>query len=158
MATRKIVILGNETLRKTSKPVIDFGEDLAKLLDDMKDTMLQRHGVGIAAVQVGVLRRAIVIELDEGEYLEIINPEILKTKGKVTSSEGCLSIPNFYCDVPRPRYVKIKAQNRKGEFFEFEAQDYIARCVCHEIDHLNGVLFVDLTDEGREYKAEKGVK
>ena len=91
MATRKIVVLGNETLRKTSKPVIDFGEDLSKLLDDMKDTMLQRHGVGIAAVQVGVLRRAIVIELDEGEYLEIINPEILKTKGKVTSSDQDMS-------------------------------------------------------------------
>lgn len=158
MATRNIVILGNETLRKMSKPVERFDESLVKLLDDMKDTMIQRRGVGIAGVQVGVLRRVIVIEVDYGEYLEIINPVILKTKGKVTASEGCLSIPNFYTDVPRPKYVKIKAQDRKGNFFEFEANDYIARCVCHEIDHLNGVLFVDLTDEGRAYKTEKGVK
>lgn len=158
MTTRNIVTLGNQTLRKKSKPIVAFDNSLAVLLDEMKSTMIQERGVGIAAVQVGVLRRAIVIELDNREYLEIINPEILKTKGKVSGNEGCLSVPGFFCDVTRPRYVKIKAQNRKGEWFEFEAEDFIARCVCHEIDHLEGILFVDLTAEGKEYKKRKGVE
>ena len=157
MATRKIVTIGNETLRKKSKPVINFDECLHKLLDEMTATMIERRGVGIAAVQVGVLRRAIVIEVEDGEYLEIINPEIIKTKGKVKNSEGCLSVPNFFCDVPRPRYVKIRAFDRNGQEYEFEAEDYIARCVCHEIDHLDGILFVDLTEEGKDYKKQKGV-
>lgn len=157
MATRKIVILGNETLRKKSKPVVAFDDSLGILLDDMKTTMIEKKGVGISAVQVGVLRRAIVIEVEQGKYLEIINPEIIKTRGRVSDVEGCLSIPGFYCDVPRPKYVKITAQDRHGKHFEFEAEGYIARCVCHEIDHLNGVLFVDLTEEGREYKKEHGV-
>ena len=158
MAIRNIVILGNATLRKKSKPVTSFDQSLGILLDDMKATMIEKKGVGISAVQVGVLRRAIVVENEPGKYLEIINPEIVKTKGKVKDTEGCLSIPGFYCDVPRPRYVKITAQDRHGKTFEFEAEDYIARCVCHEIDHLNGVLFVDLTEEGREYKKEHGVE
>lgn len=158
MAIRNIVILGNATLRKKSKPVTSFDQSLGILLDDMKATMIEKKGVGISAVQVGVLRRAIVVETEPGKYLEIINPEIVKTKGKVKDAEGCLSIPGFYCDVPRPRYVKITAQDRHGKTFEFEAEDYIARCVCHEIDHLNGVLFVDLTEEGREYKKEHGVE
>ncbi len=156
MAIRKIVTLGSETLRKTSKPVREFDESLHALLDDMKNTMIERNGVGIAAVQVGVLRRAIVIELDEGEFLEVVNPQILKTKGKVKGSEGCLSVPGFYCDVERPKYVKVAAYDRNGQPFEFEAKDYIARCVCHEIDHLNGLLFVDYTDEGKKYKSEHG--
>ena len=156
MALRIIVVLGSETLRKYSKAVLAFDEALGKLLDDMKNTMIERKGVGISAVQVGVLRRAVVIELDEGEYLEVINPEIVKTRGSVKNSEGCLSVPGFFCDVPRPKYVKISAFDRFGKPFEFEAKDYLARCVCHEIDHLNGVLFVDLTDEGRQYKKEHG--
>ena len=158
MATKQIVIIGNETLRKKSKPVKDFDKSLGELLDDMKATMIEKKGVGISAVQVGILRRAIVIELDKDEYLEIVNPEIVKTKGRVCDAEGCLSVPGFYTDVPRPKYVKIKAQDRNGEFFEFEAEDYLARCVCHEIDHLNGVLFVDLTEDGRKYKKEHGVE
>ncbi|MDE6583405.1 MAG: peptide deformylase [Clostridia bacterium] len=157
MATRKIVKIGSEKLRKTSKPIVDFDEELGLLLDDMKATMIERRGVGIAGVQVGVLRRVIVIELEEGKYLEIINPEIIKTKGKVKKNEGCLSIPGFYTEVERPKYVKIRAFDRHGKEFEFEAQDFIARCVCHEIDHLNGVLFVDYTDEGKKYKSELGV-
>ncbi len=158
MSTRKIVVLGNETLRKKSKPVTDFDESLWQLLDDMKTTMLEKKGMGISAVQVGVLRRAIVIDLGEDEFLEIINPEIIKTKGRVTDSEGCLSVPGFYCDVPRPRVVKIFAFDRHGKPFEFEGEEYIARCICHEIDHLNGVLFVDYTDEGKEYKRTHGEK
>ncbi|MGN1200712.1 MAG: peptide deformylase [Candidatus Caccovivens sp.] len=158
MATRRIVILGNETLRKKSKPVLAFDEALGTLLDDMKTTMIEKNGVGISAVQIGVLRRAIVIEIEPKKFLEIINPEIIKTKGKSTDNEGCLSVPGFYCDVTRPQYVKIKAFDRNGKEFEFEAEDYIARCVCHEIDHLNGVLFVDYTKEGQKYKKEHGVE
>ena len=146
MTTRRIVVLGNETLRKKSKPVVSFDESLGQLLDDMKATMLSKKGMGIS-----------VIDLGDDEFLEIINPEIIKTKGKVTDSEGCLSVPGFYCDVTRPRYVKISAFDRNGKPFEFEGEDYVARCICHEIDHLNGVLFVDLTDEGKEYKKSHGV-
>ena len=158
MSIRKIVVLGNGTLRKKSKPVVEFNDELGALLDDMKNTMIERRGVGISAVQVGVLRRAVVIELDEGKYLEAVNPVILKTKGKVKASEGCLSVPGFYCDVSRPKYVKISAYDRHGQPFEFEAEDYLARCVCHELDHLDGVLFVDLTEEGKEYKKQHNVE
>lgn len=157
MATRKIVELGNETLRKKSKPVVSFDGSLASLLDDMKTTMVEKNGMGIAAVQVGVLRRAVIVEIEPGEYLEIVNPTILKTKGKVKNSEGCLSVPGFYTDVERPKYVKIEAYDRNGQKFEFEGEDYVARCICHEIDHLDGVLFVDLTKEGKDYKNKKGV-
>ena len=152
MSVRNIIKIGNATLRKKSKPVTSFDEDLATLLDDMKKTMIEKGGVGIAGVQVGVLRRVIVVEADENEYLELVNPEILKTKGSVKDSEGCLSIPDFYCDVKRPKYVLVKAFDRKGKEFTFEAKDYLARCVCHEIDHLNGVLFVDYTEEGKCYR------
>lgn len=153
MSVRNIIKIGNTTLRKKSKPVTSFDEDLSTLLDDMKKTMIEKKGVGIAAVQVGVLRRAIIIEVEENEYLELINPDILKTKGSVKDSEGCLSIPDFYCDVKRPKYVLVKAFDRKGREFTFEAKDYLARCVCHEIDHLDGVLFVDYTDEGKKYRS-----
>lgn len=153
MSVRNIIKIGNATLRKKSKPVTSFDEDLSTLLDDMKKTMIEKKGVGIAAVQVGVLRRAIIIEVEENEYLELINPEILKTKGSVKDSEGCLSVPDFYCDVKRPKYVLVKAFDRKGREFTFEAKDYLARCVCHEIDHLDGILFVDYTDEGKKYRS-----
>lgn len=158
MSIRKVVKLGSPTLRKISKPVVKFDDDLGSLLDEMRETMLSAGGVGISAVQVGVLRRAVVIDLGDGEILEVINPQIVKTKGKVTASEGCLSVPGFYCDITRPKYVKITAFDRKGQPFEFEAEEYIARCVCHEIDHLDGKLFVDLTDEGKAYKKQKGVE
>ena len=117
MSVRNVVKIGSETLRKKSKPVVNFDETLHALLDDMKNTMVEKNGVGIAAVQVGTLRRAIIVEVKDGEYLEIVNPIILKTKGKVTDSEGCLSIPDFFCDVTRSKYVMIKAQNRTGKDF-----------------------------------------
>jgi peptide deformylase len=158
MAVRKIVEIGSETLRKKSKPVQNFDKELGLLLDDMKKTMIEKKGVGIAAVQVGVLRRAIVIETAPKQYLEIVNPTILATKGKISDTEGCLSVPGFYAEVERPKYVKIEAYDRSGKKFVFEANDFIARCVCHEIDHLNGILFVDYTDEGKEYKRQKGVQ
>ena len=158
MSTRKIVTIGSETLRKKSKLVTDFDKSLAELLEDMKQTMIEKNGVGIAAVQVGVLRRAIIVEIEEDNFLEIINPEIIKTKGNVCGNEGCLSVPGFFTEVERPKYVKIKAYDRNGKPFEFEGEEYIARCICHEIDHLNGVLFVDYTEEGKNYKKSKGVE
>lgn len=158
MATRNVVVLGNGTLRKKSKPVIDFDEDLGQLLDDMKMTMVEKNGMGIAAVQVGVLRRAIIVEVSPKKYLEIINPTIIKTRGKSCDQEGCLSVPGFYSNVERPKYVKIEAFDRNGKKFEFEGEDYVARCICHEIDHLNGILFVDLTTDGQNYKKKKGVE
>ncbi len=158
MSTRKIVVLGSETLRKKSKPVVSFDENLWKLLDDMRTTMKENNGMGIAGVQVGILRRVIVIEIEKDKFLEIINPQIIKTKGKVKDNEGCLSVPGFYCEVTRPKYVKITAFDRTGKPFEFEAEDYVARCICHEIDHLDGVLFVDYTDEGKAYKKSHGVE
>ena len=158
MSVRNIVTLGNDTLRKKSKPVVDFDESLGALLDDMRQTMMEKNGMGISAVQVGVLRRALIAEKEDGEFLEVINPTILETKGKVTKSEGCLSVPGFYTEVERPEYVKIEAYDRHGKKFEYEAEGYFARCICHEIDHLNGILFVDLTKAGQEYKKKKGVQ
>lgn len=157
MAVRKIVEIGNETLRKKSKPVVSFDDFLHTLLDDMKVTMLEKNGMGISAVQVGVLRRAVIVEIAPNDYLEIINPIIIKKRGKVVGSEGCLSVPGFYSDVERPKYVKILAYDRNGKQFEFEGEDYVARCICHELDHLDGVLFVDLNDEGKTFKKQKGV-
>lgn len=157
MAIRRVVEIGSDTLRKKSKPVISFDADLGSLLDDMKKTMAERRGMGLAAVQVGVLRRAVIVETAPKKYLEIINPVILETRGKVYDAEGCLSVPDFYTDVPRPQYVKIEAFDRHGKKFVFEAEDYVARCICHEIDHLDGILFVDLTKEGEKYKKRRGV-
>ncbi len=154
MAVRNVIKIGNQTLRKKSKEVVSFDEELGTLLDDMKKTMIEKNGLGISAVQVGVLRRAIVIDLEDGEYLEIINPEIIKTKGSKVADEGCLSVPGFYCEVKRPKYVMIKAQDRNGETYTFEAEDMTARCICHEIDHLNGILFVDHTKQGQEYRSQ----
>ena len=158
MSVRNIVTLGNETLRKKSKPVVDFDESLAELLDDMKQTMIEKKGMGISAVQVGVLRRALLVEYDRGKVVEIINPEIIEIRGKTCESEGCLSVPGFYTKVERPKYVKIEAYDRNGKKFFFEGEDYVAKCICHEIDHLNGILFVDYTKAGQEYKKKKGVE
>lgn len=158
MATRNIVEIGNQTLRKKSKPVVDFDEDLGKLFDDMRQTMVEKNGMGIAAVQVGVLRRALIVEIEPKKYLEICNPTIIEAKGKCKNQEGCLSVPGFYTDVERPWYVKIEAFDRHGKRFEFEGEDYVARCICHEMDHLDGILFVDYTKAGKDYKKKKGVE
>ncbi len=158
MAIRNIVEIGSEVLRKKSKPVVDFDQSLADLLDDMRQTMRERRGMGISAVQVGVLRRALLVEYEEDKIVEIINPTILESMGKTFDSEGCLSVPGFYTKVERPQYVKIEAYDRHGKKFFFEGEDYVAKCICHEIDHLNGILFVDYTKAGQEYKKKKGVE
>ncbi len=152
MAIRKIVTLGDEVLRKKSRPVVKFDEKLWQLLDDMKETMEKAEGVGLAAVQVGVLRRAIVIDVGDG-LIELINPEIIEVSGEQEGQEGCLSVPGRWGIVKRPNYVKLRAQNRKGQWRLYEGTELKARCFCHEIDHLDGGLYFDV--ETREITAEE---
>lgn len=144
MATRNVVTNESdiEFLRKRSKKVNDFDEKLWELLDDMKETMHKNNGVGIAAVQVGVLKRAIIIE-PNNMFLELINPEIIYEEGRDIDEEGCLSVCKTRGYVARPKIVKVKAQDRYGYDFEIMGEKYLARVLCHEIDHLDGVLFID---------------
>ena len=142
MAKRALVFSPDELLRKRSREVTSFDARLATLLDDMAETMYAADGVGLAAVQVGVLRRAVVIDCGEKRY-ELINPEILETSGEQTGAEGCLSFPDQYGEVTRPNYVKVRAQDRRGNWYEAEGEGLLARAVCHELDHLDGVLFPD---------------
>lgn len=142
MAIRKIVTVGDPILRKTSRPVERFNDKLWQLLDDMKETMYKSQGVGLAAVQVGMLRRVVVVDVGDG-YLELINPEIVEMSGEEVSEEGCLSLPGESGKVKRPTYVKVKAQNRNGAWRLLEGTGLKARCFCHEIDHLDGTLYID---------------
>ncbi len=142
MAIRKIVTSEDPILRKTSRPVERFNEKLWQLLDDMKETMYKSEGVGLAAVQVGFLRRAVVIDVGDG-YIELLNPEIVEFSGEDISQEGCLSVPGEVGYVKRPEYVKVKAQNRNGAWKIYEGTGLKARCFCHEIDHLDGTLYTD---------------
>lgn len=147
MAIREIRKKGDPCLEKVCHPVTEFNERLHLLLDDMRETLEESGGVGLAAPQVGVLRRAVlVIETnvneDEDEYIiELINPELIETSGEQTGAEGCLSVPGEYGIVTRPMYAKVRAQDRYGEWFEVEGEGLTARCFCHEIDHLDGVVF-----------------
>lgn len=142
MAIRKIVIEGNDILAKVCRPVENFDSKLWQLLDDMKDTMYEASGVGLAAPQVGILRRAIVIDTYDGNgIIEAINPEIVESSGEQKEQEGCLSCPGDYGTTLRPMNVKVKAQDRFGNVIEFSESGLKARAFCHEIDHLNGILF-----------------
>ena len=127
-------------------PVTEFNGRLHTLLDDMKDTLLDSGGVGLAAPQVGVLRRVCVVMNEDDEIIELINPEIIKTEGEQTGLEGCLSVPGKYGVVTRPNVVRVRAQDRDGIFFDVEDEGLTARCFCHEIEHLDGHLFVEHTD------------
>ena len=146
MALRKIVLQGDESLTKVCRPVTDFNSRLHTLLDDMKETLLDSGGVGLAAPQVGILRRVCVVQNEDDEVIELINPEIIYTEGEQTGLEGCLSVPGKYGIVTRPEVVRVRAQDRNGDFFEVEDSDLTARCFCHEIEHLDGHLFVEHTD------------
>ncbi len=146
MALRKIVLQGDECLTKVCRPVTDFNSRLHTLLDDMTDTLLDSGGVGLAAPQVGILRRVCVVLNEDDEVIELVNPEIIFTDGEQTGLEGCLSVPGKYGIVTRPEVVRVRAQDRNGDFFEVEDSDLTARCFCHEIEHLDGHLFIEHTD------------
>lgn len=149
MALRNILTEENPALRKVCRPYTDFNDRLHALLDDMKETLSQANGVGLAAPQVGILRRACIVmetNVPEGEseyFIELVNPEIIERNGEQEGGEGCLSLPEQYGIVKRPNHVKVRAQDRNGNFFEVEGDGLTARCFCHEIDHLDGVLFTD---------------
>lgn len=144
MALREIIKFGDDVLRKKCREVTAFDEKLAQLLDDMAETLREADGVGLAAPQVGILRRAIVIDVrDEKGTIELINPVITKTEGVQTGREGCLSAPGEWCEVERPQTVTVKAFDRTGKEFELKGSDLLARAICHEVDHLDGILFID---------------
>lgn len=144
MAIRNIRKKGDEVLRKKSKPVDKVNDRTLTLIEDMIDTMYEADGVGLAAPQVGILKRIFVVDVYDGEGPRVfINPEILETKGNQLGEEGCLSAPGEFGDVDRPNYVKVKALNENGEEFILEAEEFLARAVCHEYDHLEGVIFLD---------------
>lgn len=160
MGLRKILTTRDPALHKVCKPVTAFDGKLHKLLDDMKETLLDAGGVGLAAPQVGILRRVVVVDMgaEEPELLELVNPELLETSGEQCGAEGCLSVPGKYGLVKRPNYARVRAQDRDGNWFEAEGEALIARCFCHELDHLDGILYTEvmerfLTDE--ELKADE---
>ena len=148
MARRKIIQLGDETLRKKSFTVNEINEKTIQLLDDMKDTLDKAQGAGLAAVQVGVLRRIFIVDVEEG-FFEFINPEILSKSGEQYGVEGCLSVKGKWGDVKRPSEVTVRAQNRNGEYFTITAKDFFAKAICHEYDHLDGIVYVDKADNLR---------
>ncbi|MDF2613602.1 MAG: def [Clostridia bacterium] len=145
MGIRTIRTEKEELLRKVSKPVKKFDESLWTLLEDMADTMYMADGLGLAAPQIGILRRIFTIDVGEG-LIEFVNPEILQVDGEQFGEEGCLSVPKKYGNVRRPHYVKMRAQDRNGNFFEAEGEELMARAMLHEYDHLEGKLFIDLVE------------
>lgn len=147
MALRKIVEQGDECLTKVCRPVTSFNKRLHELLDDMTETLADANGAGLAAPQVGVLRRLCVV-MDEGsdEYIELVNPEIIAQSGEQTGLEGCLSVPGKWGIVTRPEKVRVRAQDRYGDWFEVEGEGLTARCFCHELEHLDGHLYTEHID------------
>ncbi len=141
MALRNIVTTGDEVLEKATRKVEKFDERLWELLDDMKETMDEANGVGLAAPQIGIRRQVCIVDIGEG-LIELINPTIVEMDGEQEDIEGCLSFPGEFGIVNRPQKVKVVAQDRNGDTIDLEAEDFLARAFCHEIDHLNGVLFV----------------
>ncbi len=142
MAIRNIVRVGDDVLAKECRRVEIFDNKLRQLLDDMQDTLYEANGAGLAAPQVGVLRQICVIDVGDG-LVELINPEIVHVEGEQSGAEGCLSLPDEWGMVSRPQRVTVKAQNRKGKWFETTGEDLFARCICHEVDHLHGIVFTD---------------
>ena len=146
MAIRKIHEVGDPCLTKVCRPVTEFNDRLHELLDDMADTLEEAGGVGLAAPQVGILRRVCIVEDEQGEIIELINPEIIKTEGEQTGLEGCLSVPGKTGIVTRPVRVRVRALDAEMEPFELEAEGLLARAVCHELAHLDGQLYVELVE------------
>ncbi len=145
MGLRKILTDKDPALHKVCKPVTSFDAKLHKLLDDMAETLAEANGVGLAAPQVGILRRVVIVDVGD-EIVELINPTMLETDGEQLGAEGCLSVPGKYGLVKRPYYAKVRAQDRNGEWFEVEGEEIIARCFCHELDHLDGIVYTEVMD------------
>ena len=148
MALRKILTDKEPALHKVCKPVTAFDDKLHKLLDDMTETLIESGGVGLAAPQVGILRRVFLVDvgMEENEIVEFINPEIIEIDGEQIGPEGCLSVPGKYGLVKRPYYAKVRAQDRNGEWFEAEGEELIGRCFCHENDHLDGIIYTEVME------------
>ena len=151
MGLRKILTDKDPALHKVCKPVTDFDAKLHKLLDDMRETLIDSQGVGLAAPQIGILRRVVLVDTGD-EIIELVNPELLEVGGEQEGAEGCLSVPGKYGLVKRPYWAKVRAQDRYGDWYEAEGEELIARCFCHELDHLDGILYTQvmeryLTDE-----------
>ncbi|MDE7243606.1 MAG: peptide deformylase [Oscillospiraceae bacterium] len=146
MGIRKIVVQGDDRLGKKCRQITDFNKRLHILLDDMKDTLEKAEGAGLAAPQVGILRRVVVVADGEGGMIELVNPEIVEQSGTQTGPEGCLSIPGRWGMVTRPNYAKVRAQDRNGNWFEVEGEELLARCLCHELEHLDGHLYIEHID------------
>ena len=158
MGLRKILTDAEPSLHKVCKPVEKFDWRLHMLLKDMKDTLIDSGGVGLAAPQVGILRRVVLVDTGEG-ILELVNPTLVETDGEQEGPEGCLSVPGKYGLVKRPYYAKVRAQDRDGNWFEAEGEELIARCFCHELDHLDGIIYTEvmeryLTAEELEFDEE----
>lgn len=149
MAIRNIIQLGDPTLRKKSFPVTDFGEKTHQLLDDMRETLIKADGAGLAAPQVGVLRRVFIV-MAEGKYYECVNPEIVSKKGCQVGQEGCLSVKGKFGTVERPDKVVVNAFDRYGKPFTVKAEGFLARAFCHEYDHLDGVVYIDKATDIQE--------
>ena len=145
MGLRKILTDQEPALHKVCKPVTSFDKKLHKLLDDMADTLIDSGGVGLAAPQVGILRRVVLVDVgaEEPDIIELVNPELVETDGEQCGPEGCLSVPGKYGLVRRPNYAKVRAQDRNGDWYEYEGEELIARCFCHELDHLDGILYTE---------------
>ena len=155
MGIRNILTDEEPALHKVCRPVVAFDKKLHKLLDDMGETMREANGVGLAAPQVGILRRVVTVDLGD-EILELVNPELVETDGEQVGPEGCLSVPGKYGLVKRPYYAKVRAQDRNGNWYEAEGEELIGRCFCHELDHLDGIVYTEvmdrfLTEEELEY-------
>ena len=145
MGIRKILTVKDPALHKVCKPVEKFDSKLHKLLDDMRETLLEANGVGLAAPQVGILRRVVIVDTGD-EILELVNPTLLETSGEQEGAEGCLSVPGKYGIVKRPYYATVKAQDRNGQWYVAEGEELIARCFCHELDHLDGVVYTEVME------------
>ncbi len=166
MAIREILVQGDPVLNKVCHPVTKFDGRLADLLDDLRETLRRANGLGLAAPQIGILRRAVVVvtDLETGEMLELVNPEIVAQSGEQDGLEGCLSVPGQWGYVKRPSWARVKAQDRHGNWFEAEGSDVTARCFCHELSHLDGHLYTELvdrlytTEELDAMEAERGEK
>lgn len=153
MALRKILTQGDPSLEKVCRPVEKFDQRLHTLLDDMRETLEESGGVGLAAPQIGILRRVVVVVDEDEHMLELVNPVTVRQEGEQDGFEGCLSVPGMYGKVTRPNFVTVRAQDRDGNTFEASGEELVARCFCHELEHLDGHLFVEHTD--RLYTAEE---